>query len=224
MLRGVIWREWQALLRHPQQIVNPLAFLALAVMLFGVALPRLAAVGNPTVLLIYGASTLWVIVLLTSILSLDSLFRRDYDNGTLEQVLLASTPPFLVVLVRIGLQWLYSGLLIALVSPLLGYAVDLPADALDDLALPLLLGTPALSLFGAIGAALTVGFNRGGVILALLVLPLFLPVLIFGVGAVTEHAGQGEAQLYWLVFISMLALTIGPLAATAGLKISVQLQ
>lgn len=221
MFSSLIAREWRAVAQRPQQILNPLAFLLLAVMLFSIARGPSAGPAQDG-----HAAALWVVVLLTSILSLDTLFRRDFDNGMLEQMLLTVPAPFLAVLVRIGVQWCYSGLLIALLAPGLGFLMSVPADALGTLTLALLIGTPALSLLGAMGAALTVGFSRGGVVLALLVLPLFVPVLIFGAGA-TAAAMRGEsasAELAWLGFISMLALSIGPFAATAGLRISVQLQ
>lgn len=215
MIAGELLR----VLREPMKVLNPLAFLLLASMLFAIAIPAQA-------LALHSAAVIWVLVLLTTILSLDDLFRRRFDNGTLEQILLTAPVPFWAVLQRLMVHWLYSGLVITLISPLLGLLLGMSAADLPLLLLSLLLGTPALTLLGGMGAALTVGFSRGGVILALLVLPLFVPVLIFGVGALQEFSigASASAQLYWLGFISMAALTVGPFATLAGLKISVQLQ
>ena len=208
------------MLRHRADVVNPLSFLFLAVMLFAIASPNTVDGQN------HGGAILWFIVLLTNMLSLDSLFRRDYDSGVLEQVMASASVPFLVVVSRIFAQWLSTGLLVTLLAPILCLLLGLDADLIGIVMLTLLLGTPGLSLLGAVGAALTVGFSRGGALLGLLVLPLFLPILIFGAGAINEQiSGVGNtAQLYWLGFISMLALSVGPFAATAGLKISLQMQ
>lgn len=206
-------------LSEPMAVLNPLAFLLLAVTLFAIAVPEQA-------LTEHGAAVLWVVVLLTNVLSLDALFRRAFDNGTLEQMLMQAQVPFLAVLGRLCVHWVYSGLLITALSPLLGALLGIPVEALGAALLALLLGTPALTLLGGMGAGLTVGLSRGGMVLALLVLPLYVPVLIFGTAAIQEQVSGAEnaAQLYWLAFISMLALLTGPFATLAGLKISVQLQ
>ena len=218
---GLFKREWQVMVRNRAAIVNPLAFLFLAVMLF--------AVGGPVqdnTRAQYGGAVLWLIVLLTNMLSLDALFRRDYENGVLEQIIVSADVPFLVVLLKIAMQWISTGLLLTLLAPLLCLLLGLPSHVIGVTMLALLLGSPAISLMGAIGAALTVGFSRGGVLLGLLILPLLLPVLIFGSSAINQEVAgiSNDAQLYWLGFISMLALTIGPFATAAGLKISLQMQ
>jgi len=221
VIRASLLRELQVLFRHQGAVLNPLAFMLLAVMLFAVAGPveQSARLG-------YSGAVLWLIVLLTNLLSLDAMFRRDFDNGVIEQLIISAPAPFLAVLIRIFVQWLVSGLLITLLAPLICMLLAVPTEVVPTAMATLLLGTPALSLLGAIGAALTVGFSRGGILLGLLVLPLFLPVLIFGAGAINEAtAGMTfTAQLYWLAFISMAALCIAPFATLAGLKISVQLQ
>lgn len=216
---GLLWLELKGALARPVETLNPIAFLVLAVMLFAVVLPAAS-------LAQFGGSILWVLVLLTTLLALDSLFRKSFDDGTLEQLLVHAQVPFLAVLLRLFVHWLLSGLLLTLLSPLLGLSLQLPPDALWVLFLAMLAGTPALTLLGGMGAALTVGFSRGGVLLALLVLPLFIPVLIFGASAVQESliGASVSAQLYWLTFISALALLIGPFATLAGLKISIQMQ
>ena len=218
---GIIQREFLAALRNSADILNPLVFLFLAVMLFAVASP-VQDVQRAN----YGAAILWLLVLLTNMLSLDSLFRRDFESGVLEQILVSANVPFIVILVRIFVQWLSTGLLLALLSPLLCVLLGIPAELSWIAAASILLGTPAISLIGAIGAALTVGFSRGGVLLGVLVLPLFLPVLIFGASVISDQVGgvNNTAQLYWLGFMSMLALTLAPFATLAGLKISLQMQ
>ncbi|MDG2277729.1 MAG: heme exporter protein CcmB, partial [Pseudomonadales bacterium] len=130
------------------------------------------------------------------------------------------------VLVKIVVQWLFTGFLCALLAPAFLLLLSIPADTMWVLIASLAVGTPALTFFGAIGGALTVGFSRGGVILALLVLPLYIPVLIFGVGAGQEHllGASASAQFYWLGLISMISIGLGPFAALAGLRVSVQLQ
>ena len=221
MLGGLFAREWRVLMRNRAAVLNPMAFMFLAVMLFAVGSPL-----QDNTRAQFGGAVLWLIVLLTNMLSLDSLFRRDYDNGVLEQVLTTAEVPLLVVLVRIFVQWLGTGLLITLLAPLLCLFLGLPNHTIGLTMLVLLVGTPGLSLLGAVGAAMTVGFSRGGILLGLLVLPLFLPILVFGASAINQAVTgvSTSAQVYWLAFISMVALTIGPFATTLGLKISLQLQ
>ena len=221
MLGGLFAREWRVLMRNRAAVLNPMAFMFLAVMLFAVGSPL-----QDNTRAQFGGAVLWLIVLLTNMLSLDSLFRRDYDNGVLEQVLTTAEVPLLVVLVRIFVQWLGTGLLITLLAPLLCLFLGLPNHTIGLTMLVLLVGTPGLSLLGAVGAAMTVGFSRGGILLGLLVLPLFLPILVFGASAINQAVTgvSSSAQVYWLAFISMVALTIGPFATTLGLKISLQLQ
>ena len=220
-LAGVFAREWRTVARNRAAVVNPLAFMFLAVMLFALGSPR-----EDDARALSGGAVLWLIVLLTNMLSLDSLFRRDYDNGVLEQIMCGAPAPFLVVLVRITVQWLSTGVLLAMLSPLLCLMLGIPSNVIGIVMVALLVGTPAVSLLGALGAALTVGFSRGGTILGLLVLPLLLPVLVFGTSAINQAVAgmEYQAPLYWMGFISMLALTIGPLATTAGLRISLQVQ
>lgn len=220
MITGLLKREILALLRRRADVLNPLGFMFLAIMLFAIASPVTSRdVSHP-------AAILWLIVLLTQMLSLDTLFRRDFDSGVLEQIMVTATVPFLVIGVRIFAQWLSSGGIMIVLSPVLCLLLGMPASLIPWVMLSLLLGTPALSLLGAVGASLTVGLSRGGALLGLLALPLFLPLLIFGTSAINEQiVGAGNtAQFYWLFFISMLALSVGPFAATAGLRISLQLQ
>ncbi len=164
----------------------------------------------------------WVAALLAAMLSLGRLFADDHQDGTLEQLLLAACPLPLLVLAKMAAHWLVSGLLLALVSPLLALQFGLPADALGVLLASLLLGTPLLSLIGGIGAALTVGVRGAGVLLSLLVLPLVTPVLIFGAGAVqASQSGLGVGGHFSLLGAMLAAaLFLAPLAAAAALRIA----
>jgi heme exporter protein B len=221
MVGALLLREWKILLRARASIVNPLAFLLLSTLLFAIAAPQLVAESSQR-----ASGILWVLVLFTQLLSLDAMFRRDYDSGTLEQSLIMADVPFVAVLIRIFVQWLSTGLVIVTATPVIGPLLGLSWSAVPGTMLALLLGTPALSLLGSIGAGITVGFSRGGIILALLVLPLFLPVLIFGTDIVNA-AGAGlnyTSQVYWLALISLAALIVSPFAALAGLRISVEMQ
>jgi heme exporter protein B len=167
---------------------------------------------------------LWVGALLATLLALPRLFADDFRDGTLEQLALAPQPFGLIVLGKVIAHWLVAGLPLAVIAPLLGLQFDLSAEVLGVLAFSILLGTPALSGIGAIGAALTLGLRGGGVLLSLLVLPLYIPVLIFGAGAVEATlGGLGPAAHLWL----LAALTVGglafaPWAAAAALKIALE--
>ncbi|SEK79822.1 heme exporter protein B [Atopomonas hussainii] len=211
-------RETRLLFRRPMELANPLVFFALVISLFPLAIgpeSRLLATIAPGVV--------WVAALLAVLLSLDGLFRSDYEDGSLEQWVLAPQPLSLLVLIKVLAHWLCSGLALVLLSPLLGLMLGLPERTLGVLLLSLLLGTPVLSLLGAVGAALTVGLKRGGLLLALLILPLYIPVLILGSGAL-QASLQGlptAGYLWWLASLMVLAVSLAPLAIAAGLKISV---
>ncbi|MCZ6855259.1 MAG: heme exporter protein CcmB [Gammaproteobacteria bacterium] len=212
-------RELVSVVRSKEEALNPLLFLFLAITLFA-----LGAGGDPEILKAFAPAVIWVLVLLANMMSLEGLFRRDYEDGTLEQLLLLAEPGFLPVLAKIVAQWCFSGLAMTLLAPIAGLILFLPTTVLPTLMITLLLGTPALSLLGAVGAALTVGLRRGGVLLAILVLPLYIPVLIFGASAVLQHmdgVGTG-AQIYWLMAISMVSITFAPFLVHAALKISVE--
>ena len=169
-----------------------------------------------------GAGVVWVAALLASMLALARLFADDHADGTLEQLLLSPTPLALLVLAKAAAHWLASGLLLVAASPLLALQFDLEGRAIGVLFVSLLLGTPLLSLIGAIGAALTVGLRGAGVLLGLLVLPLVSPVLIFGAGAVDAAAAGLDpgAHLSLLGAMLALALVLAPLAAAAALRIA----
>jgi heme exporter protein B len=169
-----------------------------------------------------GPGVVWVAALLATLLSLDSMFRSDFEDGSLEQFLLSSHPVPVLVIAKVIAHWVVTGLPLLLVAPLLGVLLSMPPGAVGVLMLTLLLGTPVLSLVGAVGVALTVALRRGGVILSLLVLPLYVPVLIFGSTAV-DTAASGipvGGQLLVLGALLFLALALAPVAAAAALKIS----
>ncbi len=216
---GQLGRELRLAARSRSDVLNPLVFLLLAITLFALALD-----GKPEVLREHAAGILWVLVLLTNMLALDGMFRRDFDDGSLEQLLLAVDAVPFAMLAKLLVQWLVTGLIIVLLSPLLGMVLNLPAAVLGTLALVLLAGTPAVSFIGAIGAALTTGARRGGALLALLVLPLLIPVLIFGVSAINRALADEppRAELYWLGALSVTSLMLSPFATQAGLKIALE--
>jgi len=166
----------------------------------------------------------WVAALLASMLALERLFAADYDDGTLEQILLAPQPLYVLVLGKVAAHWLVTGVPLVLISPVLGLQYDLSFEALQVLVFSLLLGTPALSLIGAIGAALTLGLRGGGVLVSLLVLPLCIPVLIFGAGAVEANVSGlgGQGHLSLLGAILVLSALFAPLATAAALRISAE--
>jgi heme exporter protein B len=165
---------------------------------------------------------IWVAALLAALLSLDSLFRSDFEDGSLEQLALTHHSLSALVLAKVCAHWLVTGLPLLIIAPFLGVILFLPNEATGTLLLTLFLGTPVLSLIGAIGVALTVGLRRGGVLLTLLVLPLYIPVLIFAANAVAV-SGTGlpiTGQLYFLAALLTLSLTLAPFAAAAALRIS----
>src|SRR6218665_1294068 len=214
----LIAREARLLFRRPAELVNPLVFFAIVIALFPLA------VGPETNLLQrLSPGLVWVAALLAVLLSLDGLFRSDFEDGSLEQWVLSSHPLPLLVLAKVLAHWLFSGLALVLLAPLLALMLGLPTRCLPVLLLSLLLGTPVLSLLGAVGAALTVGLKRGGLLLALLILPLYIPVLILGTGAL-QAALQGlptAGHLLWMASLAALAITLTPFATAAGLAISV---
>ena len=212
-------REWIASLRSLQEAFNPLVFLFLAVTLFALGVGV-----QPEVLGGIAPGVIWVLVLLANLLALDGMFRRDFDDGTLEQLVLLGRPLFLPVLAKMAAQWCLTGLAMTVLAPLAALLLYLPAGVVDTAMLTLLAGSPALTLFGAVGAALTVALRRGGVLLALLVLPLYVPTLIFGAGAIDLAIAGSDvsAQIYLLTAISMLAVTVAPFAAQAALRIGLE--
>lgn len=204
--------------RRKSELVNPLIFFLMVITLFPIGVSP-----EPDFLAELAPGLLWVAALLATLLSMESLFKADYDDGSLEQLLLSPQPLFMVVLAKVSAHWLMSGLALTLVAPVLAVMLFLPFEGMPGLMLSLLLGTPTLSLIGAIGAALTVGLRRGGVLISLLVLPLYIPVLIFGSSAVQAAITGLPLGGYFALLGALLALALAlaPLATGAALRISV---
>jgi len=203
--------------RRWTDVTSPLLFFVLVITLYPLALSP-----KPEVLKVVGPGVLWIAALLATLMSLNAMFRADLDDGTLEQLLILPEPLALPMLAKIIAHWLFSGLPLVLLAPLVGITYHLPSEATVALAMTLLLGTPVLSLVGAIGAALTAGLRQAGALLALLVVPLMLPVLIMGSRA-TDLAAQGQeitGILYLLGALLVLALTLAPLAVAVAIRIS----
>jgi heme exporter protein B len=217
-LSATLTRELQIALRSPGNMLNPLMFFIIAVSLF-----PLGGGADPEWLGRIAPGVLWVTALLAVMLSMESLFRSDYEDGTLEQLLLSPQPLYFQLLMKIFGHWLVTGLPLVVVAPVLAYMLALPAEGYAPLLWGLLLGTPTLNFIGAIGAALTVGLARSGLLLAVLVLPLSIPVLVFGAGMVeTTLNGLPVAGIAAVLgALLVLALTLSPLAIAAALRISV---
>ena len=200
---AIIRRDLLLAFRRRAELANPLLFFVMVVTLF-----PLAVGAQPNLLQAMAPGVIWVAALLAALLSLDNLFRSDFEDGSLEQLLLSPHSLSILVLGKILAHWLVTGLPLLLVAPLLALFLGLPQAAMGTLWLTLILATPMLSLIGAIGVALTVGLRRGGMILSLLVLPLYIPVLIFASNAV-DRAASGlpvTAQLNILLAMLILAL------------------
>jgi heme exporter protein B len=215
---AIVRRDLVLAMRRRSEIANPVLFFILVITLFPLGIGA-----QPKLLQAIAPGIIWVSALLATMLSLDSLFRSDFDDGSLEQILLSPYPTSILVLGKITAHWLTTGLPLLIVAPLLAVFLGMPNQSLSILLLTLLLGTPILSLIGAVGVALTVGLRRGGMILSLLVLPLYVPVLIFASNAV-EMASAGlpvTAQLNILISMLLMALVLAPWPTAAALKMSI---
>jgi heme exporter protein CcmB len=215
---ALLKRDLKLSFRRRAELANPLLFFVIVISLF----PLGVSPATET-LRTLAPGVIWIAALLATLLSLENLFRSDFEDGALEQIVLSPHPAPVLVLAKVLAHWMVTGLPLLLLAPVLAVLVFVPASAMGTLVAALALGTPVLSLVGAIGMALTVGLRRGGVLLSLLVLPLYLPVLIFGAAAV-ESAAAGLAvagQLYLLGALLVLALTLSPLATAAALRMSV---
>lgn len=212
-------RDLKLAMRRQADIVSVLFFFIIVASLFPLGIGP-----EPQLLKKLAPGVLWVGALLATMLSLPRLFADDYRDGTLEQLVLAPQPLGLTVIGKVIAHWLVSGLPLALLAPVLGLQFDLETDALLVLTVSLLIGTPALSGIGAIGAALTLGLRGGGVLVSLLVLPLYIPVLIFGAGAVDATVtGMGaEAHLSILGALAIGGVFFAPWATAAALRISLE--
>jgi heme exporter protein B len=206
------WRRWD-------EVTQPLIFYVVVTTMFPLATtPDLSALRE------IGGGVVWVAALLASLLALEALFRADVEDGTTEQWVLSGQPLGYLLLAKVAAHWVLTGLPLVIMSPIVGTGLGLPTSVWGVLMLSLLLGTGTLSILGGIGAALTVGVRRGSVLLSLLVLPLAMPLLIFGARAVAMQmdgdSPVGPLQLLAAIFF--LALSLGPLAMSAAIRISVE--
>jgi heme exporter protein B len=215
----VVRRELCLSFRRPDQLLQPLVFFLIVTTLFPLGLNL-----QLSLLRDMAPGVLWVAALLSSLLSMDSLFKSDADDGTLEQLALCGQGLTVIVMAKTVAHWLVTGAALVLVSPIVGTALGIPGSAFATMMLSLGLGTLTLSWLGAIGAGLTVGLKRGNVLLSLIVLPLAMPLLIFGAGA-TDRAISGTSPLgalYFLAALCVLTCTLAPFAATTALRITLE--
>ena len=215
--RALFARDIRLMVRRWSDLIQPVVFYLFIIILFS-----LGTGADPGQLKTIGAAVLWVAALLSTLLGLESLFRSEFDDGSLEQLALSPHPLALLLLTRVATHWIATGLPLLLVTPLLAELLYLDASAIKTVLVSLLIGTPTLSLIGSVGVALTVGLRRGGLLSALIVLPLYIPVLIIGPGAIqVTMAGLSPAsELYALGAMLTLAITLAPLATGAALRIS----
>lgn len=219
MFRWIVLRDLTLAWRRRADVLSTLFFFVIVVSLFPLGIgPEMQLLRS------IAPGVVWVAALLASMLSLSRLFANDYEDGTLEQLLLTPQPLYLVVLGKVFALWIVSGVPLALIAPILGLQFGLSQDTLFILVVSLLLGTPILALIGSIGAALTLGLRAGGVLISLLVLPLYIPVLIFGSGAVDASitGSSAQANLSLLGALLMLSFVFAPWATAAALRISLE--
>jgi heme exporter protein B len=216
---GLFRRDMRLALRQGGDTGLVLGFFVLAVVLFPMGIGP-----EPAILQRIGSGIVWVAALLAALLSLDRLFETDYQDGGLELLALSSLPLELAVLAKCAAHWVATGLPLALISPFLALLLDLEPAAIPTLLASLLIGTPALSLIGSVAAALTLGARRQGVVLSVLVLPLYVPPLVFGAGAVEANAADAGARTYLLILaaLTMAALALCPWASAAALRQAIE--
>jgi len=218
VMMATVRRELLLAVRSPGDIINPLMFFVISVTLF-----PLGEGAESNFLSSIASGVIWVTALLAIMFSMDSLFRADYEDGSLEQLLMSPQPLYFLVLAKVFSHWLMACLPIIVLAPVLALMLQMPASGITALMVSLLLGTPVLCLIGGIGMALTVGLSRSGLLLAVLILPLYVPVLIFGAGvvdaAINNMAYSGLLALMGAILA--LAISLSPLAIVAALRISV---
>lgn len=214
---ALLQRDLLLVLRQRGEVLHHVLFFLLVVCLF-----PLGTRPSAELLLAVSPALLWVAALLAALLTLQRLFRPDFEDGTLEQLMLSNTPLSLLVLAKVTAYWLASGLIFVLLAPLVALLLGVPGPAIPVIMCSLLLGTPVLGLVGAIGVALTLSLPRAGMLLSLLIFPLYVPVLIFGAGAMQAAINglSASGPLLMLSAILVLALTLAPLATAAALKIN----
>lgn len=216
-LGAVIKRDLLLAYRQRAELINPLAFFVMVITLFPLALGAEIAL-----LKRIAPAIIWVAALLASLMSIDNLFRADYDDGSLELMVMTPHPLSVLVLAKVTAHWLVSSVPLLFIAPLMGLMLHMDRDVIGVLLLTLLLGMPVLSLIGGIAVALTLGLRKGGALLAILVLPLYVPILIFAGGAV-DAAMSGlpiSGHISMMCAILFLAITLTPLPTAAALKMS----
>ena len=215
----IVRRELRLSFRRPGQLLQPLVFFLIVTTLFPLGLNL-----QLSLLRDMAPGVLWVAALLSSLLSLDALFKSDADDGTLEQLALSGHGLALIATAKTFAHWLVSGAALVLVAPLVAVALNIPSFAFSTMMVSLAMGTLTLSWLGAIGAGLTIGLRRGNVLLSLIVLPLAIPLLIFGAAATDRAISQVDVTgaLYLLAAICVLTCTLAPFAAGAALRITLE--
>lgn len=206
--------------RKRSHMINGIMFFLIVTALFPIAMQADKATLNTI-----APGIIWVAALLAAMLSLENMFRSDHEDGSLEQIILSPRSLPTLVVGKVFAHWLHSGLPLVLLAPLVGLQYQLPGEAIAIMVLSLLIGTPILSLLGAIGAALTLGLRNGGMLLSLLLLPLYIPVLVYGAGAINAVLNSGVSAQPFLLIITaflLLALTFTPLATAMALRISLE--
>jgi len=217
IFKMILIRDLTLAMRRKTDILSALFFFIIVISIF-----PLGVGAEKAMLQKIAPGVVWVAALLASMLALERLFASDYEDGTLEQMLMSSQPLTVIVFAKIGAHWLLTGLPLVLIAPLVGLQYHLSETAVTTMILALLLGTPILSLLGAIGAALTLGLRGGGILISLLILPLYIPILIYGSGAVLASDMQGESLAYLLLLAAFLILSLifTPWVTAAALRIS----
>ncbi|WP_339897966.1 heme exporter protein CcmB [uncultured Gilvimarinus sp.] len=215
--RAIIRRDLTSVWRNRSDIASPLVFF-----LISITLLPLGVDPSDQLLATIAPGMIWIMALLATLLSLDSLFRQDFDDGSLTQFILSPQPLYLTVLAKVIVHWLTTGLPLALIAPLLGVMLSLPSGGYWPLVISLTVGTAIMSLIGALGAALTVCLRSSALVLTLIIMPLYLPVLIIGANTVSSAiAGLGATQGLALLGAALaMAILIMPLAAAGALRIS----
>ena len=216
---NTISRDLKMAIRNPSSFLNPLMFFVISISLFPIAIsPEAETLSR------MAPGIIWVITMLSVLLSLNTLFHYDFDNGVLEQMIISHHSLSLILLAKTIAHWILSGLPIIILSPFLGMALFLNSESIIILILTLIIGTPCLSLIGSIGASLVVGIKNSGMLLSLLILPLYIPILIFATSAISNAQSNLaiDGQLYFLGFFLVASLTITPFLSALSLKISLE--
>ena len=216
MLIGIVRREILLTMRHPADLLNPLVFFVLVVSLFPLGISP-----SDEILREIAPGVIWVAALLATLLSMELMFKSDYEDGSLEQMSISPQPFMMLVGGKIIGQWLVSGLPLVLISPMLALMLSLGEEGIKATFISLLLGTPTLSLLGSIGAGLTIGLKKGGVLIAILILPLYIPTLILGTHMiqVAEAGGTYTGEILWMSALLALSVGLAPFATAESIRI-----